>query len=57
MVGMFYVDVTVSAPVVTHIDEGDGLVQICITLSVIESIERNFTVALATTFGTGMYKL
>ena len=53
---LFYVDVTLSVPVMTYVDEGDGLVQICATLSAIESIERNFTVALATTSGTGKYR-
>ncbi len=46
-------DVTVSVPAMLNVSEGGGLVQVCVTLSAVEDTERNFTVSLATSDGTG----
>ena len=47
---------TVHIPSSVMVGEGDGLVQICATLSAIDPTERNFTTTLMTTDGTGKYK-
>ncbi len=44
---------TVSVPAMLSVGEGDGMVQVCGTLSAIEDTERNFTITLATSNGTG----
>ncbi len=44
----------VSVPAMLRVGEGDGMVRVCATLSAVEDTERNFTVALATTDGTGI---
>ncbi len=49
-----FVDVTVSVPAMLSVGEGDELVQVCATLSVMEDTERDFTVTLATSDGTGI---
>ncbi len=35
------------------VGEGDGMVEVCATLSAVEAIERNFTTTLITSNGTG----
>jgi len=47
------VDVTLSIPLTTIIGEGDGMVRVCATLSAVEATERNLTVTLTTSSGTG----
>ncbi len=46
---------TVSVPAMLIINEGDGLVRVCATLSAVEDTEREFTITLATTNRTGMH--
>ena len=48
---------TVSIPVSVGVGEGDGLVQVCAMLSAMEVTERNFTVTLITSDGTGKYAI
>ncbi len=48
-------DVAVSVPAMLSVGEGDGIVQVCATLSAMEDTERNFTITLATSDGTGPY--
>ncbi len=50
----YHLDVTVSVPAMLTVGEGDGMVQVCATLSAIEDTERNFTLTLSTNDGTGM---
>ena len=47
-------DVTVSVPSMISLNEGDGTVQVCVTLSTIEISERDFIIELATNDGTGI---
>ncbi len=44
---------TVSVPAMLSVNEGDGMVQVCATLSAAEDTERNFTVTLTTSDGIG----
>ena len=44
---------TVSIPDMVSVGEEDGMVQVCATLSAVEDTERNFTITLATSDGTG----
>ena len=44
---------TVSIPAVVSVGEEDGMVQVCATLSAVEDTERDFTITLATSDGTG----
>ena len=53
---LFATDVGVSIPISMEIGEGDGLVQVCATLSAIEATERNLSVRLMTINGTGRRK-
>ena len=39
------------------VGEGDGIVQVCATLSAVEATERDFTITLATSDGTGNMRL
>ena len=48
-----FVDVSVSVPAMVSVGEGDGMVQVCATLSTVEDTERDFTITLATSDGTG----
>ena len=48
-----YIDVTVSIPASMRVSEGEGMVQVCATLSAIESIQTNFLVSLSSTDNTG----
>ena len=48
------VDVTVSLPAMLRVNEGDGMVRVCVALSAMEDTERNFTIAIATNDGTGI---
>ena len=48
-------DVSVSVPAMVSVGEGDGMVQVCATLSAVEDTERDFTITLATSDGTGMH--
>ena len=50
------IDVTVSVPATITIHEGDGIVQVCATLCAVENTERDFTITLATSDGTGTEK-
>ncbi len=43
----------VSVPSMLIVGEGDEMVQVCATLSSMEATERNFTITLATSDGTG----
>ncbi len=43
----------VFVPTLLSVGEGDGMVQACATLSTVEDTERNFTITLATSDGTG----
>ena len=45
--------VNVSIPAMLNINEEDRIIQVCITLSAVESIERDFIVTLVTSDGTG----
>ena len=46
---------TVSIPAMISVNEGDGTVQVCATLSAVEDIERSFNISLImhTTDNTG----
>ena len=44
---------TVSIPAVVSVGEEDGMVQVCATMSAVEDTERDFTITLATSDGTG----
>ncbi len=46
-------DVTVSDPAMLSVDEGDGMVQVCATLSAVEDTQRNFIITLTTNDDTG----
>ncbi len=46
-------DAHVSIPTMLSVGEGDGIVQVCATLSTVEDTERNFTITLATSDSTG----
>ena len=48
-----FLDVNVSVPAMLSVGEGDGVVQVCATLSAAEETEKNFTVTLVTSDGTG----
>jgi hypothetical protein len=37
------------------VTEGNGMVQVCATLSAVNDIERDFSIALATDDGTGKF--
>lgn len=39
------------------LNEGDGIIQVCVMLSTVEISERDFIIALATNDGTGSYPL
>jgi hypothetical protein len=45
--------VTVSVPATMSVGEGDGMVQVCATLSAVNDTEREFSITLATGDGTG----
>ena len=45
---------TVSLPTTISIGEGEGIVEVCVTLSAMEDTERNFDIALATKDDTGI---
>lgn len=49
----FFTDVTVSVPSKLNVSEGDGSVQICVTLVALESTERDFSITVATSDDTG----
>ncbi len=49
-----HADVAVSVPAMLSVGEGDGMVQVCATLSAMETTERNFTITLATSDNTGI---
>ena len=46
-------DVTVSVPAMVSVGEGDGTVTVCARLSAVEATERNFTISLNSSDGTG----
>ncbi len=46
-------DVTVSLPAIMSVGEGDGMVQVCATLSAVEDTERDVAITLATSDNTG----
>ena len=50
------IDVTVSLPPPISVNEGDGEVLVCTTLSVLQDTERDFDVALVTNNNTGEYR-
>ena len=54
---MLYAVVTVSVPAMVSVGEGDGTVTVCATLTVVEATERDFTITLATSNGTGKINL
>ena len=43
----------VSVPAMSSVSEGDGAVQVCATLSVMEDTERDFVISVSTNDGTG----
>ena len=47
---------TVSVPATISSDEGDGMVQVCATLSAMEDTQRDFTITLGTSDDTGTEK-
>ena len=51
---MRFVDVTVSVPAMVSVGEGDGVVQVCATLSAVEETERDFNITLNIADGTGV---
>ena len=51
---MFSSDVTVSIPTSVEVGEGDGMVQVCATLSAVVNIQRNISIMLITTDETGI---
>ena len=44
---------SVSVPAMLSVGEGDGMVEVCVSLSAMGGTERGFTVALATSSNTG----
>ena len=46
----------VAVPAMVSVGEGDGMVQVCATLSAVEDTERDFTITLTTSDGTGIQK-
>lgn len=48
-----YIDVTVFLPAFVSVVEGDEMVSVCATLSVIEDTQRNITVTFLTSENTG----
>lgn len=48
---------TVSIPAMTSVGEGDGMVQVCITLETFAPIARDFTVTLTASDDTGIYRI
>ena len=51
----FFTDVHMSiSPVVGSVNEGSGMVQVCVTLSAIEAIERNVNIMLISNDDTGI---
>ena len=44
---------SVSVPAMVSAGEEDGMVQVCATLSAVEDTEKNFTIFLSTSDGTG----
>ena len=50
---VFFLDVSVSVPAMVSVGEGDGMVQVCATLSAVEDTERNLTITVSTSDGTG----
>ncbi len=53
---LVYADVTVFVPSMLIVNEEDGMVQVCATLSAVQITERNFTITLATSNGTGRWR-
>ena len=51
------IGVTVSVPAMLRIDEGDGQVEVCATLSAAEDTERAFNITLLTSDDTGITKI
>ena len=51
-------DVSVSVPAMLSVEEEAGMVEVCVSLSVMEmkETEREFTVKLSTESGTGNFK-
>ncbi len=47
---------TVSLPTTLSVGEGDGIVEVCATLSAIEDIEIDFNITLLASDETGMLK-
>lgn len=47
-------DVTVTVPSKLNVSEGDGSVQVCMTLVALESTERDFSITIATSDDTGI---
>ena len=48
---------TVSIPSMVSVDEEDGMVQVCATLSALDDTERDFSITLATEDDdTGIYR-
>ena len=41
-------------PSLLRVGEGDGTIQVCATLSIIEDLERNIAIAITTSDNTGM---
>ena len=46
---------SVSVPAMASVCEADGMVRVCAILSVMEGIQRNFTIILATSDITGKH--
>ena len=50
---MHSTDVSVSLPATIIVGEGEGMVEVCATLSAMEDTERNFMITLTTDDDTG----
>ena len=44
-------------PAMVSVDEGDGMVQVCAELSAVEATQREFSVTLATSDGSGILNM
>ena len=53
---MYFTAVNISVPTMMSAGEEDGIVEVCATLSATEITERNFTVVLFTSDGTGIIR-
>ena len=52
-----YSDVTVMVPAMVSVDEGGGMVQVCVELNAMEATQREFSVTLTTSDDSGILNI